>query len=367
MNGDRKPSDNWQAFMKEHLARDPLPVIDPRDWQGKPVPKREWFVEGMIPHRTVTLFSGDGGSGKTRTALQLIVAAALRTPWLGKAASPGPCLLYTAEDESDELHRPLAATVAKAGYQLADLDGVRLIPMAGETRYWAKPINPSQLGETAQFAKLKLAVEEHKPRLVVIDPAADVYGGDEIQRMQVRQFVQKLASMALEFDCAVVLLSHPSLTGLNSGTGTSGSTAWSNSVRSRLYLEAVKGDPDRRVLKVMKANYGRTGAEIPIRWDEGVYVVDTGDDPAVASLLNRKADDVFLSAFLKLTAQGHRLSPKPCATYAAERVAEHPDAKGYSKHKMAEAMQRLLDAGVLRVETNGPPSRRYDVLVATAN
>jgi hypothetical protein len=82
---------------------------------------------------------------------------------------------------------------------------------------------------------------------------------------------------------------------------------------------------------------------------------------------NRKADDVFLAVFLKLTAQGHRLSPKPCATYAAKRVADYPDAKGYTKHKMAEAMQRLLDAGVLRVETNGPPSRRYDVLVAVGN
>ena len=353
--------------MKEHIARDPLPIIDPRDWQGKPVPTREWFVEGMIPHRTVTLFSGDGGSGKTQTALQLIVASALQTPWLGKSAAPGPCLLYTAEDESDELHRRLATTVAKTGRHLADLDGVRLIPMAGRDAVLAKPINPSMLGETTQFAKLKAAVEEHKPRLVVIDPAADVYGGDEIARVQVRQFVQKLASMALEFDCAVVLLSHPSLTGLNSGTGTSGSTAWSNSVRSRLYLEAVKGDPDRRVLKVMKANYGRTGEEIPIRWDDGVYVVDTGDDPAVVGIANRAADDVFLSGFLKLTGQGHRLSPKPCATYAAKRVAEQPEAKGYTKHKMAEAMQRLLDAGVLRVETNGPPSRRYDVLVAMEN
>ena len=25
-----------------------LPVIDPRDWQGKTVPERKWFVEGMI-------------------------------------------------------------------------------------------------------------------------------------------------------------------------------------------------------------------------------------------------------------------------------------------------------------------------------
>jgi hypothetical protein len=45
-------------------------------------------------------------------------------------------------------------------------------------------------------------------------------------------------------------------------------------------------------------------------------------------------------------------------------VAEHADAKGYTKQKMAQAMQLLLDAGILRVETNGPPSRRYDVLVA---
>ncbi len=24
-----------------------LPVIDPRDWQDKPVPERKWFVEGI--------------------------------------------------------------------------------------------------------------------------------------------------------------------------------------------------------------------------------------------------------------------------------------------------------------------------------
>jgi hypothetical protein len=108
----------------------------------------------------------------------------------------------------------------------------------------------------------------------------------------------------------------------------------------------------------MKANYGRTGEEIKLRWDDGVYVLDDGDDPAVVGMANRAADDVFLAIFLKLTGQGHRLSPKPCSTYAAKRVAEHPDAKGYTKQKMAEAMQRLLDGGVLRVETNGPPSLR---------
>ena len=173
-----------------------LPVIDPRDWQDKPIPDREWFVYGMIPHRTVTQFSGDGGSGKTQTAIQLIVAASIGGRWLGPKVGCGPCLIFTTEDESDELWRRLATTVAYNGHQLRDLDGVRLIPMAGRD---------------------------------------------------------------------------------------------------------VKGDPDRRVLKVMKANYSRTGEEIAIRWNDGVYVVDTGDDPAVVGLANATADDVFLSVFLKLT------------------------------------------------------------------
>ncbi len=69
-----------------------------------------------------------------------------------------------------------------------------------------------------------------------------------------------LRDLAIDHDCAVLLLSHPSLTGLNSGTGTSGSTAWNNSVRSRLYLQATS--PDTRTLKVVKANHGKVGDEI---------------------------------------------------------------------------------------------------------
>jgi hypothetical protein len=120
---------------------------------------------------------------------------------------------------------------------------------------------------------------------------------------------------------------------------------------------------ERRVLRVVKANYGRTGEEIKIHWDNGVYVVDDGDDPAVVTMANRAADNVFLAVFLKSVAQGHRLSPKPCSSYAAERVAEHSDAKDHTKANMDEAMQRLLDAGVLRVKTDGPSSRRYDVVL----
>jgi RecA-family ATPase len=100
------PSQNVKAEAK---YANPLPVIDPRDWQGKPVPERHWFVEGLIPDRTVTNLSGAGGSGKTEIILQLIAASSLRTQWFGKDVSIGPCLYYGAEaapaTQADGRHR----------------------------------------------------------------------------------------------------------------------------------------------------------------------------------------------------------------------------------------------------------------------
>ena len=72
-----------------------------------------------------------------------------------------------------------------------------------------------------------------------------------------------------------IVLAHPSLSGLDRGSGTSGSTAWHNAVRSRLFLtrpEPVDGfslDPDLRVLKTVKSNYARAGEAIGLRRRDG--------------------------------------------------------------------------------------------------
>src|SRR4051812_40341141 len=87
MNGDTQPA--WLPYAELLQRMDPLPIVSPNSWQGKDVPPREWLVEDFIPHRVVTLFAGDGGSGKTQCAIQLCVAAALNQQWLGKNVTPG--------------------------------------------------------------------------------------------------------------------------------------------------------------------------------------------------------------------------------------------------------------------------------------
>jgi hypothetical protein len=84
-------------------------------------------------------------------------------------------------------------------------------------------------------------------------------------RAQVRQFIGVLRGLAIAADAGVLLTSHPSLAGMSSGTGISGSTAWHASVRSRLYMKRAttekneEPDPNLRIIEVMKTNYGPVG------------------------------------------------------------------------------------------------------------
>jgi hypothetical protein len=88
---------------------DELPVVMASALHGKPITPRQWHVAEIIPARTVTLFGGDGGTGKSLAALQLAVGTVLGRAWFGVAIQqPGGALFLTAEDDLDEVHRRLA-------------------------------------------------------------------------------------------------------------------------------------------------------------------------------------------------------------------------------------------------------------------
>jgi hypothetical protein len=99
---------------------------------GKEVPPRNWLVPGLIPAGTVTLLTGDGGTGKSLLALQLATACALGKPWLGKTVAGGRALFVSAEDDEDELHRRLADVLDAEDASFADLDQLALRSLAGE-------------------------------------------------------------------------------------------------------------------------------------------------------------------------------------------------------------------------------------------
>src|SRR6185437_9503326 len=94
--------------------------FSPADLDGAPPPPRRWLVPDLIPDRTVTSLSGDGGVGKSLLTLQLACARATRSTWLGLDVEPGRTLYVSAEDDKDELHRRLADIARAERFALTD-------------------------------------------------------------------------------------------------------------------------------------------------------------------------------------------------------------------------------------------------------
>jgi RecA-family ATPase len=321
--------------------------------KDKPVPSREWLVPGLVPMRQVTLFNGDGGTGKSLLALQLAAAAASGSEWLGRWVRTGRVIFLSAEDEDEELHRRLFDILVSSGRSYDDFEGLTLRSLAGEDALLAVDTQLALMA-TELFAELEARAADEQPTLIVIDTLADVYPANENDRAKVRQFVNILRGLAMRQRCAVVLLGHPSLTGLTSGTGTSGSTAWNNSVRSRLYLsrvvvEAYEADPDRRVLTTKKANYGRVGEEIGLTWRAGVFIADEKPSSFEEMTVGAKAERVFLSLLDQYTAEGRFVSANPSVNYAPLVFASHQGAEGCTKRAFVTAMNALFARGDIAV------------------
>ncbi len=324
---------------------------------GKPVPEREWMVQGLVPMSTVTLCSGDGGTGKSLLALQMAVAATAGTGWLGQAVRRGRVIFLSAEDDDAELHRRLDAILRREGRSYADAAGLTMRSLAGEDALLAVETQVRLL-ETTLFEELDARAAEDAPALIVIDTLADVYPANENDRAKVRQFIGILRGLALRHACAVMLLGHPSLTGLGSGTGTSGSTAWNNSVRSRLYLSRIvqdgyEPDPDKRMLSTKKANYGRVGGEIAMTWHDGVFEADASPTGLDRLASGAAAERVFLKLLAIFETQGRHVSPSPSAAYAPTVFAKHPEAEGMTKRALAVAMEGLLASERIEVAQHG--------------
>lgn len=348
-----------------------LPRVSMADFAGSPAPERRWIVPGLVPDRNVTDLAGDGGQGKSFIALQLACAMVTATDWFGLLPTPGPVLYLSAEDELDEVRRRVESIVANAAGRfgfpdLADLDVVDL------TRAETTELVIGDGGKfklTPMYDRLAETIRVVRPKLIILDTRADMFGGSEIDRGQVRSFVRSLRRICFECDLAVLMLSHPSLTGMSTGSGQSGSTAWGNSVRSRLYLERPKADdgtepdPDLRILSTKKANYGTTDGTVALRWHEGVFRLDKAGPVGLDRLAQERAiDDRFIDLLRDFDRQGRTVNNAGGPNYAPKAFAAADPSIGRAQFRAA--MERLFAAGTIRTEPFGPPSRNTRKIVA---
>lgn len=354
---------------------EPFPYSVVSALEGVPIPERRWLVPDWIPQGQVTLLGGDGGVGKSLLAQQLMTSLALGRDWLGLPVMPRKVFGLFCEDDEDELHRRQALINQHYECAFADLEmNMSWISMIGVGAELADFSQYEAPNPSSSFHRLVATATNFGAGLVVVDSLHDVFTGNENNRSHARWFIRLLQDLAQGIDGAVLLTAHPSMSGRSSGSGESGSTAWNNAVRARLYLDRPSGevaaDESERILTRKKSNYARAGESLTLNWRDGVLVANPPPEGVLAGMQGRNAERVFMAQLKATTEQGRHVSESTnSGNYAPRLFAKGPDREGFNKVDFNKAMERLFADGKIKVESYGRPgdNHRHIVAVSTAD
>lgn len=141
--------------------------------------------------------------------------------------------------------------------------------------------------------------------------ASDAYDANENDRPKVRTFMRALGQIARECNAGVLLLAHVdkgTSRGERSGSeGYSGSTAWNNSARSRLYLR--READGTLVIEQQKNNLGKLHQPIRLEWPEnGIPQLAEPFGPYAEAEAERAHEKALLKLIAEYSARGEHIT-----------------------------------------------------------
>lgn len=370
---DVPPADSYEQFDQPEAAsvdaRRPaytaiapasLALVSPSAWRGVALLRMRWLATSRIPASDATILSGDGGGGKTTVALQLAVSVACGLgDWLGTTVEAGPVIFFSAEEPDHEMRRRLVRVAEKRGLNPDEIERLHFHFASPENCLLAVSRPDGVMVPTPLFEALATAAGQIRPALIAVDSIAATFGGNQNDRVSARTFISLFRRLAQDLDCSVLLLDHPSLSGITSGTGRGGSMDWQNATRARLHLETVQGDDGSsgRVLEVKKSNYGPTGEKVKLQWEDGCFVMEGTASAPHQAAGNAIAEQRYLECLDAVTTQGRHVCPGKGRGFAPKEFAEMPQANGMTARAFQAAQERLFAAGIIEAVPYGPPSR----------
>jgi hypothetical protein len=325
------------------------------DWVEPPPPEQVWGA--LVPAGVVTLFGAHGGKGKSLIGLMLCVCVALGREMFGIPTRQGVAVFYSGEDDKRVVRHRLKWLCRQMGVRASALQGRLFILDASEadpTLYReGQGRGPGML--TSTYDKLAAFLAAKGAGLVLVDNASDAYDASEIDRAKVRAFIRALAKIARASNAGMVLLAHVdkgTSRGERDGTeGYSGSTAWNNSARSRLFM---REDGDGLVIEHQKANYSQRLDSLRLVWrhDRLPVLRDDSREPIVQDLLDRANTKVLLRLIHEFTTRGEFISPATQSpTNAARMLRGEPSLPKLSKSEVFKLLRSAERDGCLEKVT----------------
>lgn len=346
----------------------------PSEWFSTPPARRTWLLrdrrtpnsDGVLPLGKVGQLVAEGGGGKTMALIQLAIAVATGTPWLGAldVVSPGRVLAILGEEDADEVQRRLYNAARATSAPTPALGSIVTMPLAGlpsEMICRGPDGNPTDAAFLVWLRDLLKKSEGW--RLILIDPLSRFAGMDaEKDNAQATRFVEALESLAVLTGATVIVAHHSSQSSRGGGqrvgaTASRGVTALVDGVRwaATLGVEQVQGlESDARerlgevvTLSFVKSNYSRRGEPILLRRDlaHGGALVPIDD-----------ADEAFISSAKEENTPSRRklAEREAIRVEREERAAKAKQAKVADREARSSA-RRAEEDSALRATVSGTP------------
>lgn len=346
-------------------------TIDWVDVARNPPKQREWAIEGWLAIGAMTVLAGRGGIGKTLAMQQMASRLALGQEFLGAIDTPRNTLQWCAEDDADELKRRQLSIAEWCHVPIGQFQNALYIePLAGVECSLAEIVNGA-LRPTKSASRLWEQINDLEVGVFFLDNIAHLYGGNENDRHQVTIFMNMLTGMCLRAQCSGVIAGHPAK---SSESEFSGSTAWENAVRSRLYLSRTPPDVDEkdaepdsdvRYLSKRKANYSSLDC-VRLTYLNGVLrpdVAQVSDSPMIKGLVDAKARRVVMEAVAKLKEMQQFGGPSSQhANFLPKMIRKYQLSQGLHPADLEKTMRQLMVEGELVIGVVGKYANRNDKL-----
>jgi len=159
---------------------------------------QRFLVSDLWADQAVGIIGGEPKCCKSFLALSLGVAVASGAPCLGRFAvsTPGPVLLYPAEDSTATVRSRIEGICASQGVDFASL------PL------YVITAPRLQLDAQADRARLCETIERYKPKLLILDPFVRLHSIDENASGEVAPLLQHLRCLQRDYKMAIALVHH---------------------------------------------------------------------------------------------------------------------------------------------------------------
>jgi len=161
---------------------------------------QQWLIDCLWGKSAVGLIGGQPKCCKSWLGLDMAVSVASATPCIGRfqVKSPGPALVFLAEDDCSAVRNRIEAICNHRGL---DIDRLELYVITEQT---------IRLDLAGDQQRLEATIKALRPRLLVLDPLVRLHCGDENSAADISLLLGFLRRLQRTYDTAIVLVHHAS-------------------------------------------------------------------------------------------------------------------------------------------------------------